>query len=122
MPASPGHSGDDEPLWAWRERNYAAFRDRLPETDLDLPELVARLAAAGAGIGVANLDGNTTANLGNVVGLGTAGTVQSVDVRATSNVDASSLAISVQGGGIALSAAVAIVNVTGTTSATAGWW
>ena len=29
-------AGDEGPLWAWRDRFYASYRDRLPETDLDL--------------------------------------------------------------------------------------
>jgi phosphoribosylglycinamide formyltransferase-1 len=28
--------GDDAPLWAWRDRFYASYRERLPATDLDL--------------------------------------------------------------------------------------
>jgi phosphoribosylglycinamide formyltransferase-1 len=28
--------GDPEPLWAWREAFYESYRDRLPETDLDV--------------------------------------------------------------------------------------
>lgn len=78
------------------------------------------LAAAGAGIGIANLSGNTTANLGNVTDLGSTGPVGTVDVKAFSDVDASSLAVSVQGGGLALSGVVAIITIVGTTSATAG--
>ncbi len=29
-------SGDEEPLWAWRDALYASCRERLPATDLDL--------------------------------------------------------------------------------------
>ena len=77
------------------------------------------LAAAGAGIGIANVTGDTTATIGNVAVGGTS-PVGHLNVTADSIIHASSLAVSVQGGGLALSAAVALVTVAGTTSATSG--
>ena len=78
------------------------------------------LAAAGAGIGTATLEGDTTANVGAIPVGSVAHPVDHFDVTAESDIDASSLAISVQGGGLALSAAVALVTILGITSATSG--
>ncbi|MDX2379978.1 MAG: hypothetical protein QNM02_09510, partial [Acidimicrobiia bacterium] len=77
------------------------------------------LAAAGAGISVTNINGDTTANVGNVA-VGSTTPVEHISVIADSNVDIDVFAVSVQGGGIALSAAIAVTTTSGTTSANLG--
>ena len=78
------------------------------------------VAAAGAGIGVATISGDTTANVGAVSVGSAAHPANHFNVSADSNIDASSFAVSVQGGGLALSAAIALVTILGTTSSTSG--
>jgi hypothetical protein len=77
-------------------------------------------AAAGAGIGVANISGDTTANVGALPVGSIAHPVGHFNVSADSDITARAFAVSVQAGGLALSAAVALLTILGVTSATSG--
>jgi hypothetical protein len=75
-------------------------------------------ASAGAGIAIGTMTGNTSATVGTVPFGGT-GTVGSLTVSASSDLTVDAYAVSVVGGGLALSAAVALATLKGTTAASA---
>src|SRR5437773_6340295 len=74
----------------------------------------------GAAIAVTNVDGDNTASIGNVT-LGGVGTVGHINVTATDDIEAPTLAISIAAaGGVGIGGAVSFVSLDGTTSASSG--
>ena len=76
--------------------------------------------AIGAAVGTVNVSGDASATIGNVA-VGATGTVSGITVSAVDHITSDILVISVQGGvGLGLSAALAFVDLSGTTKASSG--
>ena len=82
--------------------------------------VAAGAGAIGAAVAVVNVGGNASATIGNVA-VGSGGNVNAVTVAAVDHVTSDTLVVSVAGGiGIGLGAAVAVIRLSGTLTASSG--